>query len=438
MSRVAIKEESLKNLADKIREKTGAPAGLDVDDMAVALEGIGMPELEELTVTDNGVYTPETYGFSKVTVDCPMPPEEILLTGDCERACSGAVASCFMETFPGRIRAEDVTNANSMFKNSQLEELNMDVPFKSASIMTSFCENCTNLREFNGVVSNPASSGGTSSFGSLFKSCYNLEKLPTMLYMRVMDHTSFFSNCYRLRELPEDFFSTWTFLSYNSSWYALSDSFNKCYSLRRIPSSFFEVYPSGYYNHTSSYASVYNNFAYGCIALEELVDMPVVGNYTSSVLGSTANECWRLSRFTFKQDNGAPFAVSTWKNQILGLSNFVGYANSASGANIKLDTLFNYNSGITEDKRVTDDASYQALKNDPDWWTSDLAYSRYNLVSAIETINSLPDVSSSGSTNTVTFKTDAGSKTDGGGITADTIAEAAALAAAKGWTVSLK
>ena len=92
------------------------------------------------------------------------------------------------------------------------------------------------------------------------------------------------------------------------------------------------------------------------------------------------------------------------------------------------------------DKEVTDDATYQALKNDPDWFTCKVEYNRYNHDSAVETINSLPDTSAylaaNGGTNIIKFKGAAGSATDGGAINTLTEAEIA-VAAAKGWTVSL-
>ena len=70
----------------------------------------------------------------------------------------------------------------------------------------------------------------------------------------------------------------------------------------------------------------------------------------------------------------------------------------------------------------------------------DVPYSRYNHDSAVETINSLPDTSeylaANGGTNTIKFKGAAGSKTDGGAINTLT-EEEIAVAAAKGWTVTL-
>ena len=100
-----------------------------------------------------------------------------------------------------------------------------------------------------------------------------------------------------------------------------------------------------------------------------------------------------------------------------------------------------YNSGITNDKRVNSQEDYERLKNDPDWFTGLVAYSRYNHNSAVETINSLPDTSAyiaaNGGTNTIKFKGNAGSATDEGAINTLT-EEEIAVAAAKGWTVSLE
>jgi hypothetical protein len=128
-------------------------------------------------------------------------------------------------------------------------------------------------------------------------------------------------------------------------------------------------------------------------------------------------------------ENGSP-RVENWQNQIIDLSSNVGYSTSENKGMIT-----SYNSGITADKEVSNDATYQALKNDADWFTANVAYSRYNHDSAVETINSLPDCSASGGTNTIKFTGAAGSSTDGGAINTMT-EEEIAVAAAKGWTVS--
>ena len=80
------------------------------------------------------------------------------------------------------------------------------------------------------------------------------------------------------------------------------------------------------------------------------------------------------------------------------------------------------------------------LKNDSDWFTTNVAYRRYNHDSAVATINSLPDTSaylaSASGTNTIKFNGAAGSATDGGAINTLT-EEEIAVATAKGWTVTL-
>ena len=102
--------------------------------------------------------------------------------------------------------------------------------------------------------------------------------------------------------------------------------------------------------------------------------------------------------------------------------------------------ILDYNNGITSNKQVKDASTYEALKNDPDWFTENIAYSRYNHDSAVATINSLPDTSaylaSVGGTNTIKFQGSSGTNTDGGAINTLTSSEIA-VATAKGWTVTL-
>lgn len=82
-----------------------------------------------------------------------------------------------------------------------------------------------------------------------------------------------------------------------------------------------------------------------------------------------------------------------------------------------------------------------SLQQGSGWISSGTNYkkSKYNHTSAVETINSLPDTSAylatAGGTNTIIFKGEAGSATDGGAINTMT-EEEIAVATAKGWTVS--
>lgn len=83
-SRIVIEERSLRELADILREKSGTTEPMDIDEMVLIAGDIGLPELEELNVTENGEYTPATYGFSKVTVDVQPELEEITITANGE------------------------------------------------------------------------------------------------------------------------------------------------------------------------------------------------------------------------------------------------------------------------------------------------------------------------------------------------------------------
>ena len=175
---------------------------------------------------------------------------------------------------------------------------------------------------------------------------------------------------------------------------------------------------------------------YYCYSLDELTNLS-----TNLSLSGAANFRYivdyasRLKRFTFRvQSDGTP-NVARWKGIELKFNNYTGYCKEADKSKIT-----GYNSGITADKEVTNATTYEALKNDPDWFTCNIAYSRYNHDSAVETINSLPDtsayLSSYGGTNTIFFKGEAGSATDGGAINTLTETEIA-VATAKGWTVSI-
>jgi hypothetical protein len=167
--------------------------------------------------------------------------------------------------------------------------------------------------------------------------------------------------------------------------------------------------------------------------LDEAVDMPAakVSSLTpgNCFLSAFVN-CSRLKRLSFAlNEDGTPKTISS-KDQYIDLSQ-TGFAQD----NTYKEYILNYNSGITADKEVYDDATYQALKDDPDWFSCDVNYSRYNHDSAVETLNTLPDGSKVSNKHMIRFSGAAGSATDGGAINTLT-SEEIAIAAAKGWTVS--
>jgi hypothetical protein len=339
-------------------------------------------------------------------------PEELLtFTGKCENLFTSDNWNEYINYYGNRIKTVDIFNARSMFQNNETIE---HIPFE------------INCRHGN--------SNSTVDMGKMFYGCKNLRSIPKINNAMPTCMASMFENCMMLREIPEDFpnWFYWSKLEGQGSEYSdtLAGLFSGCYSLRKIP---VEIY-----NHDSKitnpgYGYLTRAFVY-CYVLDELKNLPIV-DYTkpkvANLFGSTFSHCSRVKSITFETNNGVP-KVAEWKTQTIELHTSVGFLSIANRAT-------NYNSGITADKEVIDDATYQALKNDTDWYTANRAYSRYNRTSAVETINSLPDTSAylatAGGTNTIKFKGDAGSKTDGGAINTMTNAEIA-VATAKGWTVS--
>ena len=207
--------------------------------------------------------------------------------------------------------------------------------------------------------------------------------------------------------------------------------------------------------------------------------LPVYGysdwpaNFTSNFQYPLTSNNPILNSFRFgTEDDGTPKVVH-WESQTFDLSSNIGYYNSRLSAGVNYiieseisftdldDNLF-YDSSTnndittaTEENLIKIKANYDRVKgrNKPYLCGSSatttfdgkslkvaLLYSNYNHASAVETINSLPDTSaylaSSGGTNTIKFKNYSGALTDAGGTNNLTEAEIA-VAAAKGWTVTL-
>ena len=363
-----------------------------------------------------------------------LPEEAFVISGNCEYKFSGTGWNWFIEKYGNQITTNNISDASNMFYNNRgIKEIPFDLNFRYGGCDVSNMFFQTQLEKIPTIDFNQSSSPNSNAMNcnNLFKNSYNITSIGTIKNLYPNNMSGFFSSCYRLRNIPE-FENLKLDFIYSNTYHDLTQFFENCYSLRTIPEDFikqlYQPYCTGYY-----YSLFYSGFA-SCYVLDEIKGLnPQTGQMTSSNLTSTTfHYCYRLKNLIFAtQDDGTPYAVK-WKSQVISLDGD-GYAPSPT-------FILNYNSGITADKEVKDDATYQALKNDPDWFTTKIAYSRYNHDSAVATINSLPDTSAylatAGGTNTIKFKGQAGASTDGGAINTLT-EEEIAVAAAKGWTVTL-
>lgn len=397
-----IQEETLNEIGNAIREKTETGDLIAPGDMPGMIRGIvsgADPVIQELEISSNGVYN--TYdgvdGFAPIRVNVPQDggpsAADLVLSSGCSYRFYQGVWDWFIRQYGHQVTTQDVWGCNYMFTSSRVEE----IPF------------AINMSESH-----------THDFTQIFSSCDNLRELPRIYNAAPKNLTSFASWCSQLREVPDDYFDTWdwSYLDTLTNAYSgqMQGMFSNCSSLRRLPMA---AYSHGNPVVHVSYGIFYN-MANNCYCLDEIVDLPnphYNATFTSNAFNNTFVNCGRLKEMTFKEMNPV-----NWTNQTIDLSQGVG-----GGVDLS------YYMGT--ETQVTDDASYQALKDHPDWWTSDIAYSRYNHDSAVNTINSLPTTTKTNSNCIIKFKGEAGSATDGGAINTLT-EEEIAVAAAKGWTVT--
>lgn len=406
---VLLEESHLTDIASAIRTKTGSTELMKPREMAAAIEGI-----EGRDPSCNGMH---------------IPDEALTVTGNCNYRFSYDGWSWFLNECGDRITTKDISNAYYMFGLSiGIKDIPFEINIKDGGAECGFMfTGCNNVKTVPSI--DFKQTGKYFSSANMFMNCYNLESIGTIKNLYPSDMSSMFKDCRKLRHAPDfEGLNLARIREYNYS--QAGYLFQNCYSLRTVPEDFLEqIYmPTA---TIGSYLHLTKTFTC-CHALDEIRGInPKTGALTSNVFasgsGATFAYCGRVKDIVFAtQDDGSPY-VCNWKNQMIELNTCVGYVDFPQ-------SVLNYNSGITADKEVKDDATYQALKNDPDWWTVEPVYCRYNKLSAINTINSLPDVSQ-GTGNTIKFTGVAGSKTDGGAINTMT-EEEIAVAASKGWTVT--
>ena len=405
MSKVFIEENTLTAIGDAIRGKTGGTELLTLDGMAT--------EISNLEIGQSGIV---------------ISPERLVFSGDCTYLFRDGKWDWFINDYKNQISTSSMSNASYMFYNTKVTELPFVINMvENIAVLSYICGGAKQITIAPHITLNLTES---------------ITNTPSLLQQ--VNLSSMFNNCNMLRDVEYVFDNENLTLLSNivltsaSYYHRFNGIFSSCYSLRKIPSWFkmLNISPLSNVAMTTNATPYYQTFQ-NCYNLDEITELQVVrgtGSETNHMFYNSFNNCYRLKELTFETDNGVPFIVK-WKSQTIDLvGSYVGYSSS------DINYILNYNSGIAEDKQVANATTYQALKNDPDWFTTNVSYSRYNHDSAVATINSLPDTSAylatAGGTNTIKFKGTSGSSTDGGAINTLT-PEEIAVATAKGWTVTL-
>lgn len=377
MGKVVINETTLTAIGDAIRTQTGGTDLIAPGDMPA-----------EILAIEGG-------GTGYVPTD-----EDLIYTGYLNNLFSEDRNKWLLENYKDRIKIQNATNLSSVFSSCSTTSL--------AGVEIGTSNSCNYL-------------------STLFENCYYLTELPTITTAKGFQRwNGMFGSCYRLREVPDEFFENfdWTYADSQTSASGTMGTriYNNCYSLRKA-----SMIPLSHGSKTatsSTYAYMSGAFTY-CYSLDEIVNFPInqTGKWSSNMFSDTFTNCNRIKELTF-----APYGGTlNWSNQTIDLSEGIGYCQAYNETYI-----LDYNSGITSDKKVTDIDSYKALKDDPDWYTTDAYYSRYNVDSAIRTLQSLPTTTGTGCT--IKFKNLQGVERGGriGGMDESYVA----AAAAKGWTVA--
>ena len=383
MAKVLVNESSLTGIADAIRGKNGSTDTYKPSEMAAAITAISgggaEPVIEELSITANGTYTaPEgTDGYSPVVVNVPQDGGKILLDG------TNAHLGIFSYDFWNKEIENNRFKTKDLVANTSTDT---DIPVG----LFYRCRNLTNIP----FSLNFKKDGNGKVLHNLFYDCNKLTRLPDISIDKINGSNYMFEGCYIISEIPNSYCEPEYTMTFNFM-------FEYMMTLRKIPQALLDKMNSNVF-----YSNFINNTFSRLYSIDEINGILVnSGTLTSNRHNNMCNFCLRVKNITFRTNNGVPI-VANWKNQIIDLTYYEGYAISKSGTN---SCIYG---DITADKLVTDDATYQALKDDPDWWTADIAYSRYNHDSAVATINSLPDTSAylaaNGGTNTIEFKGESG------------------------------
>ena len=393
MSKVFIEESSLTAIGNAVRAKTGGSDLLVVPDgMVSAISSI------------------ETGGGGDYFTDNDLT----FTNANCAYMFAGDKWATILEKEKGRIKINNPQNLNY------------------------FLHNCTG-EDYSFITITGTDNMANCSLSYFANNARNLKKLPTIknLYVNGNQCGSMLGSCVELTE--DEIIKFYDNIRISNKIMQNGDLFNSLYTIRNINRVF--PYIKKAFAEYTKYFNYYTMFNY-CYSLDEIKGILVFENNdasTSNRMGFMFHDCNHVKDIEFEKNEDGTAKTAKWKSQTIDLSFFVGYSNGDLAQKI---SGYGSCSITAADKAPTTNINEfnSFIESNPNWWTDELAYSRYNHDSAVNTINSLPDTSaylaSAGGTNTIKFKGESGSATNGGAINTLT-EEEIAVATAKGWTVTL-
>lgn len=392
MSKVFIEESSLTAIGDAVRAKTGSSDLLVVPDgMVSAISSI------------------ETGGGGDYFTD-----DDLTFTNaSCAYMFAGDKWAAILEKEKGRIK----------INNPQRLDF--------------FLQHCTG-EDYSFITITGTDNMGACSFTGFANNAGNLKKLPTIknLYVNGNQCSSMFDSCTELTE--DELIKFYDNIRISNNAMQNGNLFVNLYTIRNI-NRVFPYIKKAFAEYTKYFS--YSSMFFNCYSLDEIKGILIFENNdatTSNRMGSIFNECYHVKDIEFEKNEDGTAKTAKWKSQTIDLSSRVGYS---YGDLAQLISGYDSCSITAADKAPTTNINEfnSFIESNPNWWTDKLAYSRYNHDSAVNTINSLPDTSaylaSAGGTNTIKFKGESGSATNGGAINTLT-EEEIAVATAKGWTVT--
>ena len=376
MADYLIKDTTLTNIADAIRAKKSSTDTYTPAEMATAISSI------------------ETGGGGGLTA------EDLTFTGDLRYFNYYGRMSKIIKKYGSLMSFNSVNNLNSAFMGN--DPLNSD--YSNWTINLSKCILSQCFMDHSSITGFPKFQGTVVSLNKLFWLNDSMESV------------------------PDDLFPANTEFSYSAAGSDYSMIFTDCKALKKVPLWFRNMIFTKKGGGTVPYlSSVYQKTFYNCYKLKELI-LPIIpspANLNSNCFQNTFYNVRSMRKFVFAPPPVGNEAV-LWTHQTINL------ADTNCGYSITAVQMTGH--------IISDDATYNLYKNDPDAWADKLEYSFYNHDAALETIRSLPytqyfDTPQSQLQNVIRFYGKSGEKTDGGAINTLTTEEIA-IATNKGWTVS--